>query len=93
MYGVGVRGPEGPDAGVVRLARSTGGWYFEVKSTDDVAAAMLRVADELHRQHCPRLLTRTLDDRVHRIDVKIARPGVTVRARRSYFASAHADIR
>jgi hypothetical protein len=36
---------------------------------------------------------RTLDDRVHRIDVKIVNLGFTVRARRSYFTSAHADAR
>ena len=94
VYGVGVRGLEGLQTRELSaIARSTGGWYFELKSTDDVAAAMLRVADELHRQYVLGFSPRTLDDRVHRIDVKIARPGFTVRARRSYFASAHADVR
>lgn len=94
VYGVGVRGREGLQTRELSaIARSTGGWYFELKSTDDVAAAMLRVADELHRQYVLGFSPRTLDDRVHRSDVRIARPGFTVRARRSYFASAHADVR
>jgi len=94
VYGVGVRGLEGLQTRELSaIARSTGGRYFELKSTDDVAAAMLRVADELHQQYVLGFSPRTLDDRVHRIDVKIARPGFTVRAQRSYFASAHADVR
>ena len=81
VYGVGVRGLEGLQTRELSaIARSTGGWYFELKSTDDVAAAMLRVADELHRQYVLGFSPRTLDDRVHRIDVKTARPALTVRA-------------
>ena len=95
VYGVGVRGLEGLQTRELSaIARSTGGWYFELKSTDDVAAAMLRVADELHRQYVLGFSPRTLDDKLHRIDVKIKARALTVHARAFVFRRpAHADIR
>ena len=33
------------------MARVTGGWFFELKPTDDLDAATARIADELHRQY------------------------------------------
>jgi hypothetical protein len=94
VYGVGVRGREGLQTReVTAIARATGGWYFELRPTDDVAAAVQRIAEELHRQYVIGFAPRTLDDRVHRIVVKVTKPGLTVRARRSYFASTKADVR
>jgi Ca-activated chloride channel family protein len=94
LYVIGVRGREGLSLQEVSaLARRTGGWYFELKPTDDIAATMQRVADELHRQYVLGFSPQTLDDKVHRIEVKVARRGLTVRARRSYIASSHATLR
>jgi Ca-activated chloride channel family protein len=93
-YAVGVRGREGLQVReLTAMARATGGWYFEMKPDDDVAARMQQVADELHHQYAIGFTPRTLDDRMHRIEVKMKRPGFTVRARRAYFASSKTNVR
>lgn len=94
VYAVGLRGREGLDLGALgALARATGGWAFELKPADDLAATAARIADELHRQYVLGFPPRSLDDTTHRIQVRVKRPGLTVRARRSYFASSKADVR
>jgi VWFA-related protein len=94
VYAVGVRGREGLDTTEIgALARATGGWCFELKPADDLAATTQRIADELHRQYVLGFSPQTLDDKVHRIDVKVRTRGLTVRARRSYVASSHVDPR
>ena len=75
------------------MPEATGGWYFELKPTDDVAGRMQQIADELHRQYAIGFTPSALDDRMHRIVVKVKRPGLTVRARRAYFASSKANVR
>jgi VWFA-related protein len=99
-YAVGVRGREGLEVReLTALARATGGWYFEMKPGDDPAARMQQIADELHHQYSIGFTPRTLDDRMHRIEVRVKRPNygggrpLSVRARRAYFASSKADVR
>ena len=93
-YAVGVRGREGLETReLTAIARATGGWYFELKPADDVAGRMQQIADELHRQYAIGFTPSALDDRMHQIVVKLKRPGLTVRARRAYFASSKADVR
>jgi Ca-activated chloride channel family protein len=94
VYAVGARGREGLEAhDLTGLARTTGGWYLELKPTDDVATAAQRIADELHRQYVLGFSPRALDDKRHRLEVRVNRPGLTVRARRSYFAASHDELR
>ena len=94
FYAISIRGREGLDTSELRaLARATGGWSFELKPADDVVAAARRVADELHRQYLLGFAPASLDDKLHRIDVKVKKPGHSVHARRSYVASSHEDIR
>ena len=52
-YGGGSRGgqPDKPDEGLPKIAAATGGGYFELTSTDDLASTFTRVADELHHQY------------------------------------------
>ena len=40
-----------PDAGLPKIAAATGGGYFELASTNDLASTFGRVADELHHQY------------------------------------------
>ena len=88
VYAIGLRGREGLDTGELgALARATGGWYFELKPADDLAATVQRVADELHRQYLIGFTPQALDGKTHRIDVKVPRGGFTVHARKSYVAS------
>ena len=92
VYGIGVRGREGVEASEMRaLTRATGGWYFELRPTDDMATVAARVADELHRQYVIGFSPTTLDGRRHKLDVTTKKSGLTVRARRSYLAGPAAD--
>jgi VWFA-related protein len=94
LYAIGVRGREGLSLRELSaMARMTGGWYFELRPSDDVGVTMRRVADELHQQYVVGFSPQTLDDKVHRIEVKVANERYTVRARRSYIASSHARPR
>ncbi len=94
VYAVGVRGREGLDTSDIgAVARATGGWCFELKAEADVAATAQRIADELHRQYVLGFSPQKLDDRVHRLDIKVRKSGLTVRARRSYVATSHAGGR
>jgi Ca-activated chloride channel family protein len=88
VYAVGFRGREGvASSDLSALARVTGGFAFELRSTDDLALTMQRIADELHRQYVLGFTPFTVDDKIHRIDLKLSRSGLSVRARRSYVAS------
>ena len=76
-----------PDRGLKRLADETGGGYFELKKTDDLAPTFTRVAQELHSQYTLGFTPATLDGREHKLTVRIKTPGMTARARRTYIAS------
>lgn len=75
-----------PDRSLRRLADETGGGYFELKRTDELAPTFTRVAQELHALYALGFTPTTLDGREHRLEVR-TKPGMTVRARRSYIAS------
>lgn len=79
-----------PDSGLKRLAEETGGGYFELDNTSDLAPTFTRVAQELHSQYVLGFTPGQLDGKIHRILVK-AKPGMSVRARRSYIASAESN--
>ena len=79
-----------PDSGLKRLADETGGGYFELDNTSDLAPTFTRVAQELHSQYVLGFTPSVLDGKVHRITVK-AKPGMTVRARRTYVASGESN--
>lgn len=75
-----------PDRGLRRIAEETGGGYFELRRTADLAPTFTRVAQELHSQYVIGFTPTSLDGRVHRLDVRVKRDGMTARARRSYVA-------
>ncbi|MEO7190993.1 MAG: VWA domain-containing protein [Vicinamibacterales bacterium] len=94
VYGVGVRGRNGLQArDVTGIARATGGWYFALGPNDDPMRAGQKIAEELHRQYVLGFAPRVLDGKMHRIDVRVKRSGVTVRARRNYWASDNGPVR
>jgi VWFA-related protein len=76
-----------PDRGLKKLAEETGGGYFELKKTDDLAPTFTRVAQELHSQYTLGFTPATLDGREHRLEVRMKDRGMTARARRSYIAA------
>ena len=85
--GGGRREDEGPDPGLARIAASTGGGYFELTDTRDLASTFRRVADELHQQYALGFAPESLDGKQHSLNVRVAKEGATVRARKSYIAS------
>ena len=79
-----------PDSGLKRLAEETGGGYFELDKTSDLAPTFTRVAQELHSQYVLGFTPALLDGKIHKLAVR-AKPGMTVRARRSYVAAADSN--
>ncbi|MBI3050723.1 MAG: VWA domain-containing protein [Acidobacteria bacterium] len=76
-----------PDRGLRRLADETGGGYFELKKTDELAPTFTRVAQELHSQYTLGFSPAVLDGKEHKLAVRMKQPNMTARARRSYIAS------
>ena len=76
-----------PDRNLRRLAAETGGGFFELRQTDELNSTFTRVADELHRQYVLGFSPESLDGAVHKLEVRVKVPGMTVRARQSYVAS------
>ena len=77
-----------PDRGLRKLADETGGGYFELKKTTELAPTFTRVAQELHSLYTIGFVPTVLDNKEHRLDVKLKQPGQAGRARKSYIASA-----
>ena len=93
IYGIGLRGTTGggitqkPDACLRKIAEETGGGYFELKGTTDMNSTFTRVANELHSQYVLGFAPEKLDGKLHKIEVKVTQPGLTVRTRKSYLAN------
>ena len=77
-----------PAGALKRLAEETGGGYFELKKTDELAPTFSRVAQELHSQYTLGLTPAVLDGKEHKLVVRMHKPGMNARARRSYIASS-----
>ena len=76
-----------PDSGLRKIADETGGGYFELKKTADLAPTFTRVAQELHAQYVMGFTPTELDGKVHKLSVRVKKQGMTARARRSYLAA------
>jgi len=77
-----------PDSGLRKVADETGGGYFELSKTADLAPTFTRVAQELHSQYVLGFAPSVLDGKVHKLAVRVKQTGMTARARRSYLAAA-----
>ena len=76
-----------PDGGLRKIAEETGGGYFELKRAADLASTFTKVAQELHSQYVIGFTPTLLDNKVHKLMVKMKQPGMTAQARRSYLAA------
>jgi Ca-activated chloride channel homolog len=76
-----------PDRNLRRLAEETGGGFFELKRTDQLAPTFTRVAQELHSQYTLGFTPAVLDGKEHKLAVRMKQPGMNARARKSYIAS------
>ena len=75
-----------PDPGLATLAQETGGGFFEVMPSDDLAAAFARVVDELHGQYLLGFTPASRDGKRHKIEVRLVPKDLKVRARKNYVA-------
>ena len=76
-----------PSRDLRKISDETGGGYFELLKTVDLAPTFSRVAQELRSQYLIGFAPVALDGKVHKLDVKVNRPGMIVRARKSYLAA------
>jgi Ca-activated chloride channel family protein len=76
-----------PDGGLRKIADETGGGYFELTKASELAPTFTKVAQELHSQYVLGFTPTTLDNKVHKLAVKLKQPGMTAQARRSYLAA------
>jgi len=76
-----------PDRGLRKLADETGGGYFELTKTTELAPTFTRVAAELHSLYTLGFTPTAFDNKEHKLVVKMKQPGLTARTRKSYVAS------
>jgi Ca-activated chloride channel homolog len=96
VYAIGLQGEDvingrrvrtRPDRSLKTLAEATGGGYFELSKTDQLMSTFTRVALELHSQYLLGFSAEARDGKTHKLEVRVKRPGMTARARKSYVAS------
>ena len=74
------------DKGLPRIAAMTGGGYYELRTPANLGAAFKRIADELHKQYALAFTPQKLDGKTHHLEVRIKRPELVARARKTYVA-------
>jgi len=77
-----------PDRGLKRLSEETGGGFFLLKKTDELTSTFTRVAQELHSQYVLGFTPQLLDGKIHKLEVRLKKPGMVARARKSYVATS-----
>ena len=85
IYGIGLEG-KGLSTRLVDLIAQTGGGHFDLKRSDDLGAAFLRLADELHHQYLIGFTPLTFDGQIHSLEVRVKRDGFKVRAPTQFVA-------
>jgi Ca-activated chloride channel homolog len=69
------------------VAEETGGGFFELTKKDELGPTFTRVAQELHSQYVIGFSPAALDGKIHKLEVRVKRPGLTARSRKSYVAT------
>jgi Ca-activated chloride channel homolog len=97
VYAIGLAGeepgPNGrpmrtrPDRSLRKISDETGGGYFELDHRDRLTTTFTRVSEELHSQYVIGFSPEARDGRVHKLELRVKRPGMKARARKSYVAS------
>jgi Ca-activated chloride channel family protein len=75
-----------PDRGLRKLSEETGGGFFMLKKKDELGPTFTRIAQELHSQYVMGFSPEVSDGKVHKLEVRVKRPGTVARARKSYVA-------
>jgi Ca-activated chloride channel family protein len=85
IYGIGLEG-KGLSKRLTDLIGQTGGGHFDLKRSDDLGAAFLRLADELHHQYLIGFTPAALDGQMHSLEIRVRREGFRVRAPTQFVA-------
>lgn len=75
-----------PSTNLKKLAQETGGGFFELQKTADLNTTFTRVIQELHSQYAMAFQPDKLDGKLHKLQVRVKKPGMVARARQSYVA-------
>ncbi len=75
-----------PGGSFRKMATETGGGFFELKKTADLNTTFSRVVQELHSQYLIGFAPAALDGKEHKLEVRVTKPGLKVRARKTYVA-------
>jgi len=78
---------ERPSRSIESLSTETGGGFVEMRESDDINAITSRISRELHQQYVLGFTPQVLDGKTHKLEVKVKRQGLTVKARKSYVAA------
>jgi Ca-activated chloride channel family protein len=76
-----------PNRRIEELATQTGGGFYELHEHDDMNPTFTGIAEELHNQYVLGFSPANMDGKEHKLEVKIKRPNMLVRARKSYVAT------
>lgn len=92
IYAIGFKSSMGgqvsnPDRDLRKLADATGGGYFELKRSDELGPTFTRVAQELHSLYTIGFSPATLDNKEHKLQVRMKQADHKARTRASYIAS------
>jgi Ca-activated chloride channel family protein len=69
------------------IAKQTGASYQKLGDYNELKGAFRSIADELHLQYVLGFTPSFTDGKMHKIEVKVKRQGVTVQARKGYVAT------
>lgn len=94
LYWIGMSGTGAPEArpqiranaGLKYFVEETGGGYMRFAEIDEINRIMTEVAQELHHQYLIGFTPAVLDNKLHKLDVRVPQTNYTVRARKSYLA-------
>ena len=97
IYGIGIvieymteqrRIRSSPGRDLKNLCAESGGTMPVSKKSVEWGLAFARIAEELHSQYAIGSSPQAVDRKVHKLDVKLKKPGLTARPRKSYVAAA-----
>jgi Ca-activated chloride channel family protein len=85
LYAIGFQGVS-LAGGIKNIARRSGGRATELGKDDDLAKTLTAIADELHHQYLIGFTPAAFDGKSHKIEVRLTKPELAVRARQQYVA-------
>jgi Ca-activated chloride channel homolog len=71
------------DRAFLRIIQETGGVSVQLKDSADLASSLSEVVKYLHEQYALEVEGAAFDRNAHRVDVRVKRPGLTLRAPQS----------